>query len=311
MKKLLASLLLSIPLLANAQSTIKIVIPFLPGSIGEFILRHIEPRLEPEFKSSIIIEHVPGAGGNVGAARVANSNINNDSTWLIAQDSLTTTNPHLYKNLGYKLEDLKPVMTMVNWNSTLVCNTKLGIKTFDDFHAMAKTGKLTYGSAGIGSPSHLSMEELSGILNVNMTHVPYKGPPAVLQDIIGSQISCAMLPTFASMPFIKAGQMVAVVSSAERRSVNFPDVPTLKEVGIKNFQSNFKTVLYVNKNMSDENVKRVKQTLQTLLNNPETVSFLRNRELIVNDNKEDIATILNRDFVRYGTLIRRLGITSE
>jgi tripartite-type tricarboxylate transporter receptor subunit TctC len=308
MKKLLASLLLSIPLLVNAQSTIKIVIPFLPGSIGEFILRHIETRLEPEFKSSIIIEHVPGAGGNIGAAKVAN---NNDSSWLIAQDSLTTTNPHLYKNLGYKLEDLKPVMIMVNWNSTLVCNTKLGIKTFDDFYTMAKTGKLSYGTAGIGSPSHLAMEELSATLNINMTHVPYKGPPAVLQDLIGSQISCSMIPTFASMPFIKSGQVVAVVTAAERRSANFPDVPTLKEVGIKNFQSNFKTVLYVNKNMSDENVKRIKTSLQTLLNNPETTAYLRSRELIVDDNKEDIAKILNRDFVRYGTLIRRLGISSD
>jgi tripartite-type tricarboxylate transporter receptor subunit TctC len=308
MKKLLASLLLSVPLMVNAQSTIKIVIPFLPGSIGEFILRHIETRLEPEFKSSIIIEHVPGAGGNIGAAKVAN---NNDSSWLIAQDSLTTTNPHLYKNVGYKLEDLKPVMIMVNWNSTLVCNTKLGIKTFDDFYTMAKTGKLSYGTAGIGSPSHLAMEELSATLNINMTHVPYKGPPAVLQDLIGSQISCSMIPTFASMPFIKSGQVVAVVTAAERRSANFPDVPTLKEVGIRNFQSNFKTVLYVNKNMSDENVKRIKTSLQTLLNNPETMAYLRSRELIVDDNKEDIAKILNRDFVRYGTLIRRLGITSE
>jgi hypothetical protein len=251
---------------------------------------------------------VPGAGGNIGAAKVAN---NNDSSWLIAQDSLTTTNPHLYKNLGYKLEDLKPVMIMVNWNSTLVCNTKLGIKTFDDFYAMAKTGKLSYGSAGVGSPSHLAMEELSSILNVNMTHIPYKGPPAVLQDLIGSQISCSMIPTFASMPFIKSGQIVAVVTSSERRSVNFPDVPTLREVGIKNFQSNFKNVLFVNKNMSDENVKRIKTSLQTLLNNPETTAYLRSRELIVDDNKEDIAKILNKDFVRYGTLIRRLGITSE
>jgi tripartite-type tricarboxylate transporter receptor subunit TctC len=309
MKKLLASLLLSIPLLVNAQSTIKIVIPFLPGSIGEFVLRNIETKIEPEFKSSIIIEHVPGAGGNIGTAKVANSN--DGTMWMIGTDSLVTTNPHIYKNLGYKLEDIKPVMVIANWNSTLVCNTKLGVKTFDDFYAMAKTGKLSYGSAGVGSPSHLAMEELSAILNVNMTHIPYKGPPAVLQDLLGSQISCSMIPTFASMPFIKSGQIVAVVTSSERRSVNFPDVPTLKEVGIKNFQSNFKNVLFVNKNMSDENVKRIKTSLQTLLNNPETTSYLRSRELIVDDNKEDIAKILNRDFVRYGTLIRRLGITSE
>ena len=309
MKKLLTSLLLIIPLLVNAQSTIKIVIPFLPGSIGEFVLRNIETKIELEFKSSIIIEHVPGAGGNIGTAKVAN---NNDGTmWMIGTDSLVTTNPHIYKNLGYKLEDIKPVMIIANWNSTLVCNTKLGIKTFDDFYAMAKTGKLSYGSAGVGSPSHLAMEELSSILNVNMTHIPYKGPPAVLQDLIGSQISCSMIPTFASMPFIKSGQIVAVVTSSERRSVNFPDVPTLREVGIKNFQSNFKNVLFVNKNMSDENVKRIKTSLQTLLNNPETTSYLRSRELIVDDNKEDIAKILNKDFVRYGTLIRRLGITSE
>jgi len=309
MKKLLASLLLSIPLVTNAQGTIKIIIPFLPGSIGEFVLRHIETRIEPELKSSIIIEHVPGAGGNIGTAKLAN---NNDGTmWMIGTDSLVTTNPHIYKNLGYKLEDIKPVMVIANWNSTLVCNTKLGIKTFDDFYTMAKTGKLSYGSAGIGSPSHLAMEELSATLNINMTHVPYKGPPAVLQDLIGSQISCSMIPTFASMPFIKSGQVVAVVTAAERRSANFPDVPTLKEVGVKNFQSNFKNVLFVNKNMSDENVKRIKASLQTLLNNPETMAYLRSRELIVDDNKEDIAKILNRDFVRYGTLIRRLGITSE
>jgi tripartite-type tricarboxylate transporter receptor subunit TctC len=307
MKKLLASLLLIIPILANAQSTIKIVIPFLPGSIGEFILRHIEPRLEPEFKSSIIVEHVPGAGGNIGAAKVANNN--NDSNWMLGTDSLVTTNPHLYKNLGYKLEDLKPVMTIANWNSTLVCNTKLGIKTFDDFYAMAKTGKLTYGTSGAGSPSHLSMEELSASLNINMTHVPYKGPPAVLQDLLSSQISCAMIPTFISMPFIKSGQIVAVVTSAERRSVNFPDVPTLTEVGIKNFQSNFKTVLYVNRNMSDENVKRIMKSFQTVLNNSDTISYLKSKELIVDDNKEDVAKILNKDFVRYGTLIRRLGIS--
>lgn len=307
MKKLLAALLLSIPILANAQSTIKIVIPFLPGSIGEFILRHIAPRLEPEFKSSIIIEHIPGAGGNIGAARIANNNDN--STWLLGTDSLVTTNPHLYKNLGYKLEDLKPIMLVADWPSTLVCNTKLGIKTFDDFYTMAKTGKLTYGTSGAGSPSHLSMEELSATLNINMTHVPYKGPPAVLQDLLGSQISCSMIPTFISMPFIKSGQLIAVVTSAERRSVNFPDVPTLKETGIKNFQSNFKTVLYVNKNMSDKNVKRIKQSFQTVLNSTDTISYLKNRELIVSDNKEDAAKILNKDFVRYGTLIQRLGIS--
>jgi tripartite-type tricarboxylate transporter receptor subunit TctC len=140
---------------AMAQSwpakPIKVIAPYPPGGPSDLVMRTAAEKIQATLKQPIVIENQPGAGGNIGAAAVARA-VPDGYTFLIATDTLLTVNPHVYKSMTFKLEDLKPISVLSSFSQTLVCHPSLGVKTLAELIAKSKTVPLSYASGGAGVP---------------------------------------------------------------------------------------------------------------------------------------------------------------
>lgn len=152
---------------------IRVVVPHPPGGPSDIVLRAASDGMQALLKQPIVIENKAGAGGNIGAAEVARA-APDGYTWMFGTDTIVTVNPHVYKSLGFRVEDLRPVMITTQFSQTLVCNPALGVKTVAELIARARSDKLSYASGGAGVPGHLSMELLFHMAGFSMAHVPYK-----------------------------------------------------------------------------------------------------------------------------------------
>ncbi len=142
--------------------TIRIVLPFPPGGPSDIVMRLAAEKMQLALKQTIVIDNKAGAGGNLGSAEVARA-LPDGYTWLFGPDSLVTVNPHVYKQLPFKVDELVPVAIGTQFNQTLVCNPALGVRTVAELIAKAKSGSLSYASGGAGVPGHLSMELLQSM----------------------------------------------------------------------------------------------------------------------------------------------------
>ena len=224
--------------------------------------------MQPALKQPLVIENRPGAGGNVGAAEVARA-APDGYTWLFGPDSLVTVNPHVYKQMPFKVDDLVPVTVATRFNQTLVCNAALGVKTVAELVAKAKASPLSYASGGVGVPGHLSMELLQSMAGFQMNHVPYKGPAPATQDVLGNQVPCGLLAGPTVLPHVRAGKLVALGISGSSRSPTLPDVPTLAEAGVTGYQADFTLVLFAPRGVPDPIVARFRQAFVDALRSPD------------------------------------------
>jgi tripartite-type tricarboxylate transporter receptor subunit TctC len=193
----LAIALLGTLSLAQAQTPwptkpLRVLLPFPPGGPSDIVMRLAAEKMQIVLKQPIVIDNKPGAGGNLGSAEVARA-APDGYTWLSGTDTLVTVNPHVYKQLGFKVDDLQPVTLGTTFSQTLVCNPALGVKTLAELMTKARAEKLSYASGGAGVPGHLSMELLQSMAGFEMVHVPYKGPAPATQDVVGNQVPCGLL----------------------------------------------------------------------------------------------------------------------
>ena len=186
---------------------IRVVLPFPPGGPSDIVMRLSAEKMQAVLKQPIVIDNKPGAGGNLGSAEVARAPADG-YTWLFGPDSLVTVNPHVYKQMSFKVEQLLPVTIATQFNQTLVCNPALGVKTVAELIAKAKAESLSYASGGLGVPGHLSMELLQSMAGFQMRHIPYKGPAPATQDVLGNQVPCGLLAGPTVLPHVRAGKLV-------------------------------------------------------------------------------------------------------
>ena len=186
-----------------------------------------------------VIENKPGAGGNIGADYVARAPA--DGYTLLITSIGMATNKSLYGKLSYDpVKDFAPVSLLAVVPNVLVTNSsQTGIKTLADMVASAKKapGKLSYASAGNGSPAHLSAELFKSMLGLDILHVPYKGAPPAMIDQIAGRVDIQFANPAVALPQIKAGKLVALAVTSPRRFGPLPEVPTMAEAGVPNFEA--------------------------------------------------------------------------
>jgi tripartite-type tricarboxylate transporter receptor subunit TctC len=298
---------------AKAQSDwpskpIRIVLPFPPGGPSDMVARAVAEKLQVSLKQNIVIENKPGAGGNIGAAEVSRAN-GDGYTWLFGTDTLTTVNPHAYKSLGYKIDDLKPVMLATHFSQTLVCHPSVGVKTLSELIAKAKTTPMSYASGGAGVPGHLSMELLLAAAGIEMVHVPYKGPAPAMQDVMGGQVPCGLLAGPTVLPQVRAGRLVALGVSGKERSPTLPEVPTMAEAGIQKYEANFALVFWAPKSTPDALVIKFNQALAAALKSPDLAErLLKTDQTVVATSPAEANVRLVADSVKWGEVARRIKL---
>jgi tripartite-type tricarboxylate transporter receptor subunit TctC len=298
---------------ASAQSDwpskpIRLLLPFPPGGPSDMVARAVAEKLQVSLKQSIVVENKAGAGGNIGSAEVSRA-AGDGYTWLFGTDTLVTVNPHVYKSLGYKIDDLKPVMFATQFGQTLVCHPSVGVKTVGELVAKAKVTPMTYASGGAGVPGHLSMELLLDSAGIDMVHVPYKGPAPAMQDVMGGQVPCGLLAGPTVLPHVRSGRLIALGVSGRERSPTLPDVPTMAEAGIQKYEANFGLVFWAPKSTPEALVQRFNQALAAALKSPDVVErLLKTDQAVVASSPGEAAARLSADSVKWGEVARRIKL---
>ena len=242
MRHLLAALLLA-PVLAFAQAypakPVKVVVTFPPGSTPDIVGRALANRLQGALGQPFVVENRAGAGGNIGADAVAKAPPDG-YTLLVSTNGVFAINKSLYKSMPFDPDkDLAPISLLATAPQMLVIKPALGVHTFADFvqYARKNPGKLSYGSVGAGSASHLTMELLKSTAGVSLVHVPYKGFPPAVTDMLAGNIDAMFAIVPGVLQHVKAGKMTGLAVTALKRSNLAPDVPSVAELGYPQLES--------------------------------------------------------------------------
>ncbi len=217
---------------------VRMVAPFAPGGATDVLTRIVSQKLYERWGQTVIVDNRVGASGNIGAEFVAKSAAPDGHTLLMA-GAPHAINMSLFRNLRYDLaRDLAPVSAVATFPSLIALHPSLPARSVKDLIALARSrpGQLNFGSAGNGSPNHLSMELFKTMAKVDMTHIPYKGGSGqMVTDLLAGQVQLASMGLPPSMPYVKAGKLRAIAVTSTTRSPLLPDVPTVAEAGLPGF----------------------------------------------------------------------------
>jgi len=221
------------------NKAVKLVVPFTAGSATDILARTFGQKLSEMWSQPVLVENRPGAGGTIGAAVVAKSAP--DGYTLLVHSAGHAYNASIYPSLPYDTSrDFIEIAPLAGQPNVLVVSRDSGIKSVADLIARARQqpGTLNFASAGTGSGTHINAEKFRLAAGIDVVHVPYKGTPEALTDTIAGRVTYFFSPISAALPYVKEGRLVALGVSTARRSSVLPDVPTIAESGLANFDSN-------------------------------------------------------------------------
>jgi tripartite-type tricarboxylate transporter receptor subunit TctC len=211
---------------------VKIIVPFAAGGATDVVARLLGQKLNEAWGQAVVVEDRAGAGGNIGADAVAHSPADG-YTLLMTSGSIVTANPYMYKSMSFDpAKDLVGITNVATGPQVIAVANSVPAKTLKDFIAYVKAnpGKVNFGSAGVGTQTHLAAENFAYTAGLEMTHVPYKGEAAALTDLVGGQIQMVTPNLGGAINLIKGGKLRALAVTSRERSPELPDVPAAGEV---------------------------------------------------------------------------------
>jgi tripartite-type tricarboxylate transporter receptor subunit TctC len=290
---------------------IKIVVAFPAGGGADLAARVVGQKLSESFGQPVVIENRVGANGNIGAEAVARA-APDGYTLVMGSNANITTNPHLMA-LGYDpMKDLAPVaMLTVNPLLLFVNPSVVPVSSFQEFLAFVKAreGKVNYASAGNGSPAHLSGELLKRVAGIDMVHVPYKGGPPGVNDVLGGRVGVMLAAAPTVLPHIRSGKLRGIATTGGQRSVFAPEIPTVAESGFPEFNVVIWNALFAPGATPPSILVRLHGEIDRVLAQPET------RELLLKQGAEPtpmeavaFEQLLKAEYARWGKVIREARI---
>ena len=226
-------------LAAYPDRPVRLIVPFPPGGPTDIVARPLAQNLSENLGQQVIVDNRGGAGGNIGAAAVVKSAADGYSL-LMGTVGTHAINASLYKKLTFDpVKDFAPVSLVAQAAVVLVVHPSVPAKTLNEFIALAKfkPAQITFGSAGSGSPGHLTGELFKDMAGVDLVHVPYQGSAPAISDLLGGQIHAMFDPIQATLSHVKAGKLRILGVSSSKRSSALPDVPTIAEAGVPGFET--------------------------------------------------------------------------
>ena len=288
------------------------VISAFPPSSLDVIVRLVDGPFQAAFRQPLIIENRPGAGGNLAAEAVTRS-APDGHTLLVTVDTVATVNPRLYQNLKFKADvDLVPVIYLANSAQTLVCHPAVPVRTVSELVAYAKSHDMSYASGGQGVPGHLAAEMFLAATGVRMTHIPYKGPHAALQDLMGGAVQCGFLSTPVVMPHVKSGKLTGLAVTTARRSPVATELPTMSEAGIAGYEATFGQLLLAPRGTPPAVVAALNEAFGAVLAQAEVRDKMLAMDLeFVPNTPEQAAARMHREAARWALVVERLGLRAD
>jgi len=216
---------------------IRMLVPFAPGSQTDILARWIGEKFLESWGQQVVVDNRPSAGGTIASQYVLEANADGHTMMMVSTGH--AGNATLYSKLPYDtVKDFSGVSQVASVPNVLVVAPTLGVKSMKDLIALAKTksGQFNYSSAGIGSGTQINGEMFKLAAGINVTHVPYKGAPDALNNVIGGNVQYNFSPVLVAAGQIKAGRVLALAVSTAARSPLFPEVPTVAEAGLPGFE---------------------------------------------------------------------------
>ena len=295
------------------RQTIKIIVPFTAGTGMDTIARAVSPKLSERLGQPVIVQNTPGASGNIGADAVAKSNPDGYTVLMGANTMLMAS--QMYKSVPFNpVKDFSPVSMAAYGTLMLVSNPKSNIKSLKDFLAVAKSkpGSITYGSPGIGTPHHMAMELLKTESRISVLHIPYRGTAGYVQDLLSGEIAVGFLPVHVAQGFVAAGKLNALAVGSGKRNPAAPNVETMQELGMKGLDVDVWYGFFVPTGTPANVVTRLNTEIAAILKLPEVQSVLTRGGLDASSSTPaELTTIVGKDFLRWGKVIKTNGIVAE
>lgn len=298
---------------AYPNRSIKFIVPYSAGGLPDTVARIYAQRLSDRLGQPVVVDNKPGANGVVAAQAMAASP-KDGYTFLVTDGSMFSINPSLYKTISYDYKrDFVPVSLAARAPLYLAVHPKIPVNNLRELIALAKSkpGILTYGSSGIGSTHHLSMEAMKAALTLDITHIPFKGTGQSVPALIGGQVDMlfSALPSLSG--FVKAGQVRLVGSNAGKRSSQEPNVPTIAEV-IPGFD--FAPIIGVlaSTGTPQAAIDRMTAEMAFVAKLPETIQILSNAGIeAVGGSATDYGRAIADENERLGKAVQTAGIKQQ
>jgi tripartite-type tricarboxylate transporter receptor subunit TctC len=289
---------------------IRYVVPFAPGGTTDILGRTIAERLAAVLGQPVVVENRPGAGGGVGAEMVAKSP-GDGYTIMGGTISTHAINASLYKSLGYDpVRDFVPITLIARVPNMLVVNPSLPAKDVKELIALLKAspGKYSFASSGNGTSQHLSGELFKTMTGVEMQHIPYKGSPPALADVVGGQVAMTFDNITTAWPLAKGGKLRALAVTTAVRSSIAPDVPTLAEAGLAGYEVGSWQGVFAPAGTPPEIVKRLNAEIVKIINSPDV------REKLVGlgaepapNTSEEFAALVKAEVAKWADVVKKSG----
>ena len=306
--------LASFAALAHAQAwpskPIKWIVPFAPGGTTDILARTVAEKLAPVLGQPVVIENKPGAGGGVGAEFTAKA-APDGYTIMGGTISTHAINASLYNKLPYDpVKDFVAITLIARVPNMLVVNPAIPASNVKELIALLKAnpGKYSFASSGNGTSQHLSGELFKSMAGVEMQHIPYKGSPPALQDVMGGQVAMTFDNITTAWPLAKAGKLRALAVTTATRSAIAPDVPTLAESGLPGFEVGSWQGVFAPAGTPPEIVKRLNVEIVKILNLPDVKEKLTGLGAEpVGNSSEEFSAMVKAEVVKWADVVKKSG----
>ena len=289
------------------------LVGYAAGGLPDTVARVVAQRLNERWGQQVLVDNRPSANG-ILAAELVSKAPPDGYTMLVADGSVLSINPLLHTKLPYSAKDLATVSMIARAPLFLAAHPSAGVNTFKEFIAAAKAkpGVLTYGSSGIGSTHHLSMEYLKSELGIDVVHVPYKGTGQSVPALVGGQVAVVFsaYPSLAS--YVRAGQLKLLAVNSLKRSALAPDVPTIAELAIPGFDFAPTIGLFAPADTPRDIVAKVSSDIAEIVKTPEMIATLNKLGIeAVGGSPEDYSNVLKSEIQSYAKAVKASGTKAE
>jgi tripartite-type tricarboxylate transporter receptor subunit TctC len=302
---------------AQAQSyptrPITVVVPVQPGATHDAFMRFISPKLSAALGQPIVVENRNGAGQSIGTLMASRAKPDGH-TLLLASNAPFTINPVVSK-VGYDpLNDFEPIINIGHNSLVLVTHPHFPAKTLPALIALAKSkkGELLAASSGNGSTGHLALSQLNTLADIDITHVPYKGGPAAINDVVSGQVAMAFAGPTAAVPLVKQGRLQMLAYAGSKRSIFLPELRTVAEQGVPGFNVDVWFGFFAPKGTPKSIVQRLNTEIATLLKDPD---ILKQMQVIGlepgGSTPEELAAQIKSEIPVWRQIVTKAGVVAD
>jgi tripartite-type tricarboxylate transporter receptor subunit TctC len=292
---------------------IRLLVGYAPGGATDIIARTIAAKLQESLGQPVIVENKPGATSNIATEMVVKAQP--DGYTLLLGTIANATNMTAYKNPGYDtLRDLVPITQTMSAPSVLAVHPSVPAKNLRELIALAKAqpGKLTYASSGTGGSPHLAGELLKLRAGIDLLHIPYKGATPGMTDLLGGQVTMSFQTALSAIPHLQSGKLNVIAVAATRRMTLLPNVPTMAEAGLPDFEVSSWNGLFAPAKTPPEIITRLHQATVKVLALPEVRDKLAAQGAeSVGNTSEEFRAYVRAEIDKWARVIRASGMPIE